>query len=247
VLTLRNAAGTVVASNADDPQNVQGAAIDPILFFSIVNGGNFTIAVSGSDTGRAGYELLLELVTPVAETEPNNTAATATATNLGLDSGEQNHVVVRGEIPAATTDVDFYTIVLGVGDVLFAVIKSGRNGGSWNGTGVKTSSITSITGLALARNFNGSSALMSTFSQNEAVGVNDVLVKFSYNGDADLSGVVDATDYGYIDRGFLSRQDSDPNNDLLYYQNGDFNYDGSINISDYFLIDSAYSMQGDPL
>ena len=61
-------------------------------------------------------------------------------------------------------------------------------------------------------------------------------MKYTYYGDANLDGKVDASDYSLIDNGYL--------NHLTGWYNGDFNYDGVINGSDYTLIDNAFNMQG---
>jgi len=61
-------------------------------------------------------------------------------------------------------------------------------------------------------------------------------VKYTYYGDANLSGVVDGSDYSLIDNGYLKG--------LSDWQNGDFNYDGKVNGSDYTLIDNTFNSQG---
>jgi hypothetical protein len=78
-------------------------------------------------------------------------------------------------------------------------------------------------------------AIYSTFD-NAAVGAGDVLVKYTYYGDANLDGKVDGSDYSLIDNGYLTHATG--------WANGDFNYDGVINGSDYTLIDNAYNTQG---
>jgi hypothetical protein len=67
-------------------------------------------------------------------------------------------------------------------------------------------------------------------------GANDVLVRYTYFGDANLDGQVDGSDYTLIDNGSTNR--------LTGWGNGDFNYDGAIDGSDYTLIDNAYNTQG---
>jgi hypothetical protein len=67
-------------------------------------------------------------------------------------------------------------------------------------------------------------------------GPGDILIKYTYYGDANLDGKVDDTDYSRIDNGYL--------NHLTCRYNGDFNYDGVINGSDYTLIDNAFNTQG---
>src|SRR5262249_49689496 len=69
----------------------------------------------------------------------------------------------------------------------------------------------------------------------------DVLVKYTFAGDADLSGQIDANDYTLIDNGFNSRSGANP---LTGWRNGDFNYDGVVNGDDYTLIDNAYNTRG---
>jgi hypothetical protein len=66
-------------------------------------------------------------------------------------------------------------------------------------------------------------------------------VKFSYNGDANGDGKVNADDYFRIDSNFLTP----PAN--ATYGDGDFNFDDAINADDYFLIDSSFLGQGEPL
>jgi len=115
-----------------------------------------------------------------------------------------------------------------------AWIKSGYAAGAWNGQGICSSVAqgTLFTGLAVALNDKGDgSPIMRQFA-GQSVGINTVLVRYSWNGDMNLNGVVNADDYFLIDSGFSSQKTG--------YQNGDLNYDGVVNADDYFLIDSAF-------
>jgi hypothetical protein len=76
---------------------------------------------------------------------------------------------------------------------------------------------------------------LSTF-EGSTVANTDVLVKYTYYGDANLDGKVDGSDYSLIDSGYLTGATG--------WQNGDFNYDGVVNGSDYTLIDNAFNSQG---
>jgi arabinogalactan endo-1,4-beta-galactosidase len=67
---------------------------------------------------------------------------------------------------------------------------------------------------------------------------NDVLVKYTYYGDADLNGTVDGADYAQIDTGFGSQ--------LTGWANGDFNYDGVVDGTDYSLIDNTFNQLNTP-
>ena len=69
----------------------------------------------------------------------------------------------------------------------------------------------------------------------ETVLATDVLVKYTWAGDANLDGMVNADDYGLIDRGFISQKRG--------WYNGDFNYDTFVNADDYGMIDRAFVEQ----
>jgi fibronectin type 3 domain-containing protein len=118
----------------------------------------------------------------------------------------------------------------------------GTAGSYWNGNGIRSSTAAAdaghLTALGMLSNGYANGTRMSTFA-GEAVGASDVLVKYTYYGDADLSGVVTGGDYAGTDNGF--------NFGLSGWTNGDFNYDGMINAADYALLDNAFNSQGGPL
>jgi len=130
-----------------------------------------------------------------------------------------------------------------------AAIQAGSNNLSWNGsTGITSSTAAAdsghLTALGVIQNAgpSGSSIYTSNFdgATSLSLATTDVLVRYTYYGDANLDGQVDGTDYSLIDNGFL--------NHLTGWQNGDFNYDGVVDGSDYTLIDNAFNNQGaDPL
>jgi len=117
---------------------------------------------------------------------------------------------------------------------VFNWIKSARSGGA----GIATSAGGQATTLAVSINDTGTGVLFGQFA-GEAVDANCVLVKYTWDGDMNLDGVVNADDYFLIDSGFLSQ--------AAGYRNGDLNYDGVVNADDYFLIDSAFLGQTGPL
>ncbi len=118
-------------------------------------------------------------------------------------------------------------------------IASGYAGGSWHGpVGLTSSSAaaTSNTALGVELNSNGAGGTFLSTFDGQPVTSTDVLVKYTYFGDANLDGVVNGSDYTLIDNGF--------NNSLVGWHNGDFNYDGIVNGDDYTLIDNAFNTQG---
>jgi hypothetical protein len=84
-------------------------------------------------------------------------------------------------------------------------------------------------------NDKGDSTPVYASFAGEPVGINDILVKYTYNGDADLNGKIDADDYFQVDNGFAQK--------LTGYRNGDFDYNGIVDADDYFLIDRAFAGQ----
>ncbi len=124
------------------------------------------------------------------------------------------------------------TLDLGASDLLIDspqaaavvnAVKTARAAGAWTGPG--------ITSSAARDDLSGATGL--------AVNSDATLVKYTWNGDANLDGIVDADDYFLIDSGFISQSGG--------YANGDLNFDSVVNADDYFLIDSAFIMQSGPL
>jgi hypothetical protein len=66
----------------------------------------------------------------------------------------------------------------------------------------------------------------------EPVSVNDLLVKFTWGGDANLTGEINALDYALVNGGFLGH--------LTGWFNGDFDYSGQINALDYSIINTGF-------
>jgi hypothetical protein len=123
------------------------------------------------------------------------------------------------------------------------LVRSGRSN-SWTGDGIVSSAarqdLTKVTGLVVIPNTNGTAGvpLFDTIG-GKLVSSTSVLVKYSFNGDVNLDGAIDAADYFRIDSGFLTQPGG--------YQNGDLNFDGAVDAADYFLVDSAFLAQTGPL
>lgn len=118
----------------------------------------------------------------------------------------------------------------------------------WDGVGLNTSQTTAfanfLTTLAVATASNVLNITGSTTALwgGQTVDADDTLVRYTYAGDANLSGTIDADDYFQLD----SHYNKSANIDKSFF-NGDFNFDGLYNGDDYFIIDYAYAGQGAPL
>ncbi len=116
-------------------------------------------------------------------------------------------------------------VLFGGNGIVSSVAKADANGQLRYAVGVIQNS---IDGSPIYATFDGVS-----------VGTGDILVKFTYFGDADLNGVVDDTDFFLINNGY--------GNGLTGWVNGDFDYSGTVDDTDFFLINNAYGLQGSAL
>ncbi|MEA2709655.1 MAG: autotransporter family porin [Phycisphaerales bacterium] len=148
---------------------------------------------------------------------------------------------------SATLDLTDNKLIVGVGNVgtssggvyggVTGLIQSGFNEGSWNGSGITTSmpdAASGLTSLGIATADQAGYTLFGGIS----VGGSDVLVMYTYGGDANLDGFISGDDYSTIDFNFGTSADG--------WYNGDFNYDGIISGDDYSTIDFNYAAQGAP-
>jgi hypothetical protein len=141
-----------------------------------------------------------------------------------LDVGEHDLIVVASEGERERVHGE-----------LMGWIKAGRKGEA----GVMSSAAGQYQALGLALNEKADGELLTQTFGGQSVDGNCVLVKYTWEGDANLDGVVNADDYFQIDSGFISQKGG--------WYNGDFNYDGVANADDYFLIDAAFLGQSGPM
>ena len=136
------------------------------------------------------------------------------AAGMSFDLGNGKMIVKKGNIDEIRTAIKFGRLVRAAASytTLAAIL---NDKGDKDHTPIKTS-------------FAGQSVLAT-----------DVLVKYSWDGDANLDGIVNADDYFQIDSGYITQAKG--------WYNGDFNYDNTVNADDYFLIDSAFIGQSGPL
>ena len=116
--------------------------------------------------------------------------------SLGGSSGNWT-----GQVDLTNTD-----LIVHNGDLtkLTNQIGQGFNNGAWNGAGIITSTATSNTALGIELNNNGHGGTLVTSFDGQTVSNTDVLIKYTFFGDANLDGVVNSADYLAIDNGFNS-------------------------------------------
>ncbi|MCY2955308.1 MAG: PEP-CTERM sorting domain-containing protein, partial [Planctomycetota bacterium] len=165
-----------------------------------------------------------------------------TVTNAGSISVSQTFLATVGLFNLATIDVvDNLTVQAQANpadlrDVIVQQIKLARDaaGGAWTGPGITSLAAVgkSYEGVGAFLNDRGDGTpIMPTFDGRN-VDASSILVKHTWNGDANLDGLVNADDYFLADSGYITQKGG--------WYNGDFNYDGVVNADDYFQIDSAF-------
>ncbi len=161
-----------------------------------------------------------------------------------LDLNDNKMIVSGGADPVATMNAIRTKIIAGRN-----VAVGGVANGTWDGNGITS---TSAHGAFVSAGFESrvlgyalNKALplgqMSTFG-GISVGPNDILIKFTRNGDADLDGVCGDNDVTVI--GAL--YDNGATTGHQWYQ-GDFNFDGKINDTDVTILGALYDQSQPPL
>jgi hypothetical protein len=176
------------------------------------NGGIVQIAHSGSKS--AGLSIL-------------NSLTLAASPNLSLDLTNNDMIVHSGSLSTIVTE-----------------LKAGLNRGAgyWNGGGgIVSSAAAADTRFLTTLGYNVGGAAFNPAAGSPFDGVNttstDVLVRYTYYGDADLNGLVNGADYALIDTSFGIESSSHVA--VTGWSHGDFNYDGVVDGTDYSLIDNT--------
>jgi autotransporter-associated beta strand protein len=257
-LNLSGTAEGIITGGFADP----GAAPTPLVKS---DSGTWTVGgtntYTGATTVNAGTLILASSITKSSELNIQPGAIAELAAGGGNTLATPS-LVIAGATDAWTAQLDVKDndVIVHSDDAsrvakaaeITNQLKQGANfanaGQFWTGQGIITSlggnGSTSYTAVGVAVNdfatLGGAQtgAIYSTFDGQD-VGVNDVLVKYTYFGDADLDGAVTTNDYFQIDNGFLGSKTG--------WINGDFDYDGAVTTNDYFLIDNAFLGQGSAL
>jgi autotransporter-associated beta strand protein len=159
-----------------------------------------------------------------------NSPETNTATSITIAAGAtlnlaDRNLVVTGQTLAAVE----------------SLVVAGCNGGAWNGTGgIITSQANALSGrtsLGVATADQAGRA-GGTF-RGVSLDADDVIVMYTWGGDANLDGMITGDDYSGID--FAIQVPG-----AAGWFNGDFNHDGAVTGDDYSVIDFNLLAQGAP-
>ncbi len=217
-------------------------------------GGTVTLGAVNTYTGPTNVSAGTLVMTKNFLTGSSVTVSGGATMQLAPSGATPNNVVLKtGSVSTAGGKLDLSNnklVVTTPGSVgtwngtaysgVTAQIASGYSGGTWSGNGIVTSQMQAaapslLTALAVA----AAGDVNKTTFGGVPVSSTDTLVMYTWTGDANLDGKVNADDYFQIDSHY--NQSGGPTTSWL---NGDFNYDGKINGDDYVLIDAAFAAQG---
>jgi hypothetical protein len=220
-LTVTGAATIVTDPGPDTPSvSVTGASavltINPSAD-TVVNLGSLTLSSGGravmSTHGSGAVRALL-----IAAGNPNIDATSS------FDLGDNVLILKSGSLTG-----------------LQSAIAAGFNHGTWLGVGGMTSSAASgdATGQTALGYESNASLGRSSFAGVSGLTPNDVIVKYTYYGDADLSGAVTLDDFTLFLNGYQSLSPV-----ASTWLTGDFDNSGGTTLDDFTLFLAAYQRQG---
>ena len=206
--------------------SAQGGAIDTMSFTMGLQN------ISGSGFSKMGLGTLeidqvratsMNVFSGTVKVNHDGTSAGTSKLNSLTMSGSQkldltNNALVLVNQSAGTWDGSAYTGAIGL-------VAGGR---------IMTSEPDAAMGLTALVAMNASDAGYNAPATFRGVSIDpsDVLVAYTWGGDANLDGELNGDDYFALDSHILQ------SGSVFGYHNGDFNYDGELNGDDYFVIDS---------
>ncbi len=124
-------------------------------------------------------------------------------------------------------------------DDIAAYLATGFNQGNWDGAGLASSAAHDDAKSAARRlGYADNNDLHLAEFDETPVSANSVLIKYTYYGDANLDGKVDATDFQMLLDGLVTTNASS-------WSLGDFTYDGKVDLgNDFNLFLANYFNQG---
>ena len=141
--------------------------------------------------------------------------------------------ITGGTLDLASNDL---TVAATPISTISGYIDGGFNNGNWNGAGLTSSAAQAASSAAhkTALGYATASSLGVTTFDGQPVTGSTVLVKYTYAGDANLDGIVNAQDFDALAAHYGTSSD--------VWTQGDFNYDGTVNTIDFNVLASNYNL-----
>lgn len=207
----------------------------------------FTTDPAATDTPNLSLSLnggaTATLATPVFHLDALS-LATGTTASIPLGGGQRTLVVGSLSITGtAKLDLADHAMIVRTGGGVAAVqplLATGSNGGAWNGAGIVSTAAAAnpagVTTVGVAAN-----AILgrTAFAGVTGLTPSDVLLKYTYYGDSDLSGATTLDDFTIYLNGYRTGGST--------WFEGDYNYSGLATLDDFTLFLTGYRNQGPPI
>jgi autotransporter-associated beta strand protein len=213
--------------------------------FTKIGAGTLTLAAASNHTGAKS---VTEGTLVLGHADALGTSAlTVTDASVKVQPGLPKAVSANTITTTGTGKFDITNNALVIKNSTLATATSqivqGYNNGDFLGAGITSSTAANdpnfLTAIGYAANID---AAYVTFEGVGGLDDGDVLVKYTYYGDADLTGSVDLDDFNLFLAGY-----QDPANVPQTWIYGDFDYTGSVDLDDFNLFLAAYQANGAPL
>ena len=254
-LNLDVASGNAAINVASGNHSVAGVLLqDPTVVNIVQPSSTLTLGIAATPqpiTKQGQGTLTLNRLTSGAVTVSGGTVAlNANGGPTGTSKVASLSIAAGAKLDLANNDMVVANTPVGgkVGDNyvgLTGLIVQASAFDTWTGLGITSSAaaaapgVTTL-GIGSGEAILGLSAGQTAMWSGQTVGASDALIAYTYAGDANLDGQIDAADYGVLDY-FIQVPGASG------YANGDFNYDGFIDAADYGVIDNNIQVQGPPL
>jgi len=222
----------------------------------VENGANTTIGASGNlVVGNAGVGSIRQAALTINGRATVQDSSGTPIAAVGNHAGT-SHVGTLTLGGSGVLDLKNNDLIIDGGSyaTVYAAVANGANVGAWNGAnGILSGTAAAASGataLGVMQNFSDpvsgtGTPYFTTFDgqTNKLVGGpfdgSEVLVKYTYNGDFNLDGVVTSMDFALLDAGFAGTKQTALSAPGWFF--GDADYNGSVDVQDYALALGGYN------
>jgi autotransporter-associated beta strand protein len=203
---------------------------------SVTKTGLGTLTLSGANTHTGGTTVSTgALIVANADALGGSTAgglSVADGASTQIQAGLTKAVTVGSVAATGTGQVDLADNSMVIRSSSVAAVQAelakGYNAGHWNGPGGITSSTAAASTETSVGYASNASLNLTTFKGVDGLTASDVLVKYTYAGDANLDGKVDIGDLGLLAGAWQQSG--------KVWFDGDFTYNGTVDIGDLGLL-----------
>ena len=219
------AQGVTILQNANPGANGAGAVASVGAIWNGAAGATVSVGTNnvngGAVTVTGPFTFIDGITGPGTLSVGNGSSATTLEFSYNSGASAESALIIKAN---STLDISNNHLFINYGansDPIATIegyLKSGYNGGNWNGPGIISSAAQANTayGLGFA---DGADGIVAGLSSGQ------IEVKYTLYGDANLDGVVNGTDFAILAGNFGKSG--------VGWDGGDFNYNGTVNGSDF--------------